>query len=135
MIRYSNDLPNSEALLDLFETTGWNKKCKLTEDELYHAFQASWYHTFAFDDDRLIGSGRIICDGIAHALILDVIVHPDEQGKGVGREIMRRIINRCREKNIRDIQLFSAKGKAGFYRKLGFRVRPDNAPGMEWIDG
>ncbi len=135
MIRYSDDLPKREALFGLFVTTGWNEKCRLTEDELYRAFQASWYHTFAFDDDRLIGSGRIICDGIAHALILDVIVHPEMQNQGIGKEIMRRIINRCREDNIRDIQLFSAKNKAGFYRKLGFRERPDAAPGMEWVNG
>jgi len=32
---------------------------------------------------------------------------------------------------IRDLQLFSARGKDGFYRRHGFSIRPDAAPGME----
>ena len=31
----------------------------------------------------------------------------------------------------RDIQLFCAKGKAGFYERFGFLPRPQDAPGME----
>jgi hypothetical protein len=37
----------------------------------------------------------------------------------------------CVAAKIRDIQLFSAKGKSGFYEKYGFKRRPENAPGME----
>jgi GNAT superfamily N-acetyltransferase len=68
---------------------------------------------------------------VLHALILDLIVYPGSQGKGLGGEILGRLVDQCREHRIRDIQLFSVKGKAGFYRKQGFRERPEGAPGME----
>ena len=85
----------------------------------------------AYHNGSLIGFGRIICDGVLHALIVDVIVLPEYQHKGIGSAVMTRLMEYCRSKNIRDIQLFCATGKVEFYEKLGFVKRPDNAPGME----
>lgn len=80
---------------------------------------------------QLIGFGRIICDGIVHALILDVIIHPDMQGKGIGKEVMDKLVSKCKKHKICDIQLFSAKNKTGFYEKLGFKSRDEHSPGMQ----
>ena len=41
------------------------------------------------------------------------------------------ILDDCRDAGIADVQLFSAKGKSLFYEKLGFSLRPDDAPGMQ----
>jgi N-acetylglutamate synthase-like GNAT family acetyltransferase len=79
----------------------------------------------------LIGFGRIICDGIVHALILDVIIQPEKQGEGIGKQIMDKLVAKCKKHKIRDIQLFSAKDKAGFYEKLGFECRKEDSPGMQ----
>jgi hypothetical protein len=40
------------------------------------------------------------------------------------------LLDRCERAGIRDVLLFSAKGKAGFYEQFGFVARPDEAPGM-----
>jgi GNAT superfamily N-acetyltransferase len=128
---FSTALPEEKRVFDLYLTTGWNDAYKITPPEFMEALLNSWYCLSAYDDNRLVGFGRMICDGILHALILDLIVHPDFQGKGLGGEILSRLVEKCRESRIRDIQLFSVKGKAGFYRKLGFRERPEGAPGME----
>ena len=79
----------------------------------------------------MVGCGRMLGDGLLHALILDMIVHPDFQGRGVGRAILDHLVLKCKESRIRDIQLFSAKGKAGFYEKYGFSPRSAAGPGME----
>ncbi len=128
---YNTAKPEKTNFVRLFESTGWNESYKLTPEELNTAVQNSWYCVSVYDCDNLIGFGRVICDGIEHALILDVIVLPEYQGKGIGREIMQRILSYCREHRIRDIQLFTSKGKQEFYEKLGFGYRPDDAPGME----
>ena len=44
---------------------------------------------------------------------------------------MNRLITRCREADVLQFQLFSARGKRGFYERLGFVARPDDGPGME----
>ena len=53
------------------------------------------------------------------------------QGLGIGKEIMHLLITKCKKHKIRDIQLFSAKNKAGFYEKLGFKKRPEYSPRMQ----
>lgn len=130
-MKFIESLPTSEEFFQLFETTGWNKKYELTEDEYFKALQNSWHCISVYENDKLIGFGRTICDGVVHALILDVIVHPNKQAKGIGKEIMNILVSKCKEHKIRDIQLFSAKDKYGFYEKLGFQARPENGPGME----
>jgi len=79
---------------------------------------------------RLVGFGRVVSDGVLYGMIYDMIVEPTHQGRGIGSEILRRLVERCRAAGLRDIQLFSARGKAPFYGKRGFENRPDDAPGM-----
>jgi len=130
-MKYSEKLPSPDNFFELFETTGWNKKYELSKDQLYIALKNSWYSISVYYEDKLVGFGRVICDGVVHALILDVIVIPGLQGHGIGKFVMDKLLTKCKQHKIRDIQLFSAKDKAGFYEKLGFECRDDNAPGME----
>ncbi len=130
-MKYSNNLPASEQFFELFETTGWNTKYELSKDELIQALRNSWFYVCVYDKNDLVGFGRIICDGVLHALILDVIVLPEKQGEGIGKEIMNKLIEKCKTHKIRDIQLFSAKDKAGFYENLGFERRKEDSPGMQ----
>lgn len=130
-LRYTTQKPTAKGFFELFETTGWNSTYKLSSKDLYTAIENSWYHLSVYDGKKLIGFGRIICDGVVHALILDMIIHPDYQGNGVGNEVLDRLVKKCLDHKIRDIQLFSATDKKGFYEKYGFISRPDNAPGME----
>ena len=129
-VLYKHTLPEKDQFFNLFESTGWNETYQLDKDQLHQALQYSWYSVSAYDDDRLVGFGRIVSDGMLHALIAEMIVLPDYQGKGIGNHILDDLVARCQANGIRDIQLFCAKGKVGFYEKHGFVKRPDDAPGM-----
>ncbi len=131
-IHLRESCPDCIEYFDLFEATGWNKDYGLTAQELYDAVRGSWYFLAAYDEGRLVGTGRVISDGVFHALIVDVIVRPDYQGRGLGTMIMQRLLDRCRSGRIRDVQLFCARGKSGFYRQLGFVARPEDSPGMDF---
>jgi GNAT superfamily N-acetyltransferase len=74
---------------------------------------------------------QVLSDGVLHALIVNVIVTPEMRGHGIGTEIMTRLVARCQEEGVLQVQLFSARGKSGFYEHLGFVARPDDGPGME----
>lgn len=104
-------------------------------EELRDAVRHSWCVVSVYDDGQLVGSGRAVSDGVCHALIVDVIVSPSHQGRGLGTAIMQQLLERCRASNLRDVQLFCASGKAPFYTRLGFVCRPDDAPGMDWQRG
>lgn len=130
-IRFDEKIPDKNAFFDLFLTTDWNEKYRLDAGELFLAIKQSWHTVAAYDNLRLVGFGRIICDGVVHALILDMIIHPSYKRKGIGTKILNHLVEKCHRHNIRDIQLFCAKDKLRFYTKNGFVPRPKNAPGME----
>jgi GNAT superfamily N-acetyltransferase len=130
-ISYRTDPPDQAQFFLLFGTTGWNDEYRLTREQAYEAVANSWHTVSAYDGDRLAGFGRVICDGVVHALVLDLIVLPEYQRKGIGTAILSRLVERCTQAGIRDIQLFCAKGKSAFYEKIGFSRRPEDAPGME----
>jgi len=132
-IKYETERPNIDQYWILFNSTGWNKEYKFSIEELETAIEKSWYSISVYINQKLIGFGRILSDGIHHALIVDLIIYPKYQGNGIGSEILKRLLKVCTEKNIRDIQLFSATGKSKFYEKYGFQKRNENSPGMEYV--
>jgi GNAT superfamily N-acetyltransferase len=130
-IFFTSEIPDKDEFFALFETTGWNDEYKLGVEELYEALTDSWFMVSAYYENQLVGFGRIICDGIVHALILDLIVTPEFKYKGIGSAILEKLVEKCKNHKIRDIQLFCAKGALEFYKKHGFKERPADAPGME----
>ena len=132
-ITYREALPDPNAYYRLFETTGWNRTYRAGADELYRAISSSWYVLSAYDDDDLIGLGRVVSDGTLYALICDLIVRPSYQHQGIGSALLNRLIARCRRQEVRVIWLFSAKGKSAFYKNFGFIERPADAPGMQML--
>ena len=131
-LRISYNPPEKVEYFNLFESTGWNAGYRMSPGLLIEAFKCSWFFTCIYNDDRLIGSGRVISDGLLHALIVDLIVAPEYQGCGIGRIILNELVTKCKSAGISDIQLFCAKGKEDFYLKQGFKILPHDAPGMEW---
>jgi len=128
-----SELPANNQFWELFQTTGWNEKYGLSGDELMRALRSSWFVLSAYDSERLVGFGRLVSDGIIHAMIYELIVLPEYQGQGIGGLILEKLVKKCKESGVRDIQLFCARGKREFYEKRGFTARPDDAPGMQFV--
>ncbi|MCJ7738535.1 MAG: GNAT family N-acetyltransferase [Anaerolineae bacterium] len=131
-MEYRTDLPSTELVWALFQTTGWYASVPVTPEELILAVSNSWFWIAVYDAERLVGFGRIVTDGVLHAMIYDLIVHPDYQMRGIGSQILERLVGQCLSIGIRDIQLFCAHGKRAFYEKRGFVARPDDSPGMQY---
>jgi ribosomal protein S18 acetylase RimI-like enzyme len=83
------------------------------------AFTNSMFRCFVFDDGRLVGVGRVLADGVDSAYLCDVAILPSHQGRGLGREIVARLVGLAR--GHKKIILYSVPGKEGFYARLGFR--------------
>jgi GNAT superfamily N-acetyltransferase len=128
-----SEIPANDQFWHLFQTTGWNKKYGLSQNELVYALRSSWYVLAAYVGDRLVGFGRLLGDGVLHAMVYELIVLPEYQGQGIGGKILEKLVARCKESGVRDIQLFCAAGKRAFYEKRGFVARPDDAPGMQYV--
>jgi ribosomal protein S18 acetylase RimI-like enzyme len=114
-------------LSDDITTVDWNHLAAVFEraplgkrdpETLRETFQNSGVKCFALDDGLLIGAGRAITDWVKYAVIFDVVVLPEYQGKGIGKRIMKYLAERSKAKNI---LLHTVLGKEGFYEKLGYR--------------
>ncbi len=128
---FKEAVPAIEEYWELFQTTGWNDEYNFTRREVESALKHSWYSVSVYQSKKLVGFGRIIADGIHHALIVDLIIHPRFQGQGLGARLLHQLVLKCKESKIRDVQLFAAENKFSFYEKAGFVKRPVNAPGMQ----
>ena len=92
----------------------------------------SLYSLVAYDAEKPVGMGRIVGDGI-YNIICDVVVDPAYQGKGLGTEIVDRLLDYLKKQTPEDgrtsVQLIAEKGKEAFYEKLGFRSVPHGSSG------
>jgi ribosomal protein S18 acetylase RimI-like enzyme len=86
--------------------------------DLMIAFSNSRYKCFVFDKDKLIGAGRALADGADCSYLCDVAVHPDYQGRGLGKEIIIKL--KELSAGHKKIILYASPGKEGFYKNLGF---------------
>ena len=68
---------------------------------------------------RLVGFGRASSDGIHRAVLWDVVVAGDLQGRGLGRQVVDGLLESPRLMNVERIYLMTTNS-AGFYRQLGF---------------
>lgn len=82
------------------------------------AFQNSQLKVFAFEQNKLIGAGRALSDGVWRAAIYDVAVLPQYQRKGIGSIILQHLIEAA---NVEVIMLYVAPGKEAFYERFGFK--------------
>jgi GNAT superfamily N-acetyltransferase len=131
VIEYRAEVPDPAAFVRLFATTGWDPQGRLTVAAAVEALGHTWYAVSAYDEARLVGTGRIVGDGVLHALLVDVIVDPAYRHRGIGSGIIERLVAECRARRVLDVQLFCARYMAYFCERLGFIARPDDAPGME----
>lgn len=131
-MRYSFEPPTAAEFATLYAETGWGE---WPPDVFERALAGSWAVCVARGDDgALAGMGRLVSDGALHAFVTEMIVAETARGAGVGAEILRRLVAEAHRRGVRDVQLFAARGRAGFYERNGFVPRPADGPGMDLAD-
>lgn len=117
-IRYMASLDGVvwERISQIFETAGWGRR---NPTELKQAFQASTYVRIVYDNEKIVGFGRTIDDGQYYALIVDLLVDPEYQRKGIGKTILKEL------RDDLDGYIFTSLtatiGKESFYQKQGWK--------------
>ena len=91
---------------------------KLPRD-LKTVFTNSKFKCFVYDGNSLIGAGRALADGKDCSYICDVAVHPEYQGRGLGKELVQNLVRLSQ--GHKKILLYANTGKEGFYARLGFK--------------
>jgi len=87
------------------------------------------------DENRAIGMGRLISDGVSDAYIQDLVILNDFRGYGLGKKLVKYLLDYCKSKNINWIGLISEPGQDGFYSDLGFEEMEKHTPMKYKNDG
>lgn len=124
-------LPSVSEFRDLRQQTDWGVPSKsATETVLKHSYSG----VVATADGLAIGMARTVGDGCLILYIQDVIIAAQYRSKGIGRILMRALIDETEKTCLPSctIGLFAAEGQSGFYERLGFGLRCHLAygPGM-----
>lgn len=108
----------------LTDKVGWGTRDEKVVEE---ALNNTLYSVSIYDDNKVVGYGRIIGDKTIFLYIQDIMVIPEYQGKKIGTKIMNVLLDKINEyklinPNIRTY-LGASKGKEKFYEKFGFKTR------------
>ncbi len=138
-IRQPKILFSTDRELDLYEleelcdAVGWSRRpLRKVKKALQHSFLVVSMWEVKGNRRRLIGFARATSDYAFNATIWDVVVHPDYQGKGFGKGLMKYIIKKLKGEDISNITLFADPQVVDFYRQLGFILDPEGIKGMFW---
>jgi len=108
-------------LQDLYQMEWWSKGRTLRQ--IRKMLQLSDLLFAAVDaDERLIAFARVVTDFTYRATLLDVIVHPDHRGKGLGRALLEKVLSHPRLRPVERLDLFCLPPLIPFYKKMGFQA-------------
>ncbi len=136
---YSNVLFSTDREIDLYEleelcdAVGWSRRpLRKVKKAIDHSFCVISMYEQKEQFKHLIGFARATSDHAFNATIWDVVVHPEYQGRGLGKTLMDRMISELRAADISNITLFADPQVVDFYRRLGFMADPEGIKGMFW---
>ncbi|HEY6806667.1 MAG TPA: GNAT family N-acetyltransferase [Pyrinomonadaceae bacterium] len=81
------------------------------------------------DGGDIVGSIAINGVNEDNALLRWFLLHPDTRGKGLGKQLLNRALDFCREKNFKTVDLWTIselKTAAHLYRQFGFQLVEEN---------
>lgn len=124
---------NLYELEKLCDSVGWVRRpLKKVKIAIENSFLIVSVFHYTQNTKRLIGFARATSDESFNATIWDVVIHPEFQGQGLGKEVMNEIIRQLRSYDISTITLFADSEVIKFYRHIGFVLDPDGVKGMFW---
>ena len=69
--------------------------------------------------ERMVGFGRASSDGIYRAVLWDVVVAGDLQGRGLGRRVVEALLASPKLRKVERVYLMTTNSN-GFYEQMGF---------------
>lgn len=124
----ADDRPSREELVELYDAVGWSAYTS-DPDVLEAAVRGSTHVVTARHGDDLLGLARVVSDGASIAYLQDVLVRPELQREGVGRQLVQAALEpfaHCRQKVL---LTDDEPRQRAFYESLGYAEIRDHGDG------
>lgn len=113
-------VPTPEEHRRLAEAVGWSHA--FDWDTVAASLTGSRLGVVAVVDGEVVGMGRVVGDGALYFYVQDVAVLPAHQGTGLGRAILRRLLDQIADSAPASafVGLFATSDGDALYRSEGF---------------
>lgn len=117
----------AEYVEEIFKDAGWSKYTPDWQKEKFTLIfeNSTWAYT-VWEDERMIGMVRVISDQIMAANIMDLAVHSEYRGKGIGQKLVQLCVQKLPHG---DWFAHTSANNFSFYEKCGFEVKDLNQHG------
>ncbi len=85
-----------------------------------------------YDGSRQIGVARVLSDRAVFAYLMDVFIHEDYRGRGLGKWLVETVLSHPDVKNVRRWMLATSDAHE-LYARFGFKTIEDPALWMERV--
>ena len=101
-------------------------------DALRHSFEQSQHVAIARDGERVVGTARLLSDGVCNAYLVDVWTASSHRRQGIAARMVRQLVDAVPGQHV-GLQTDDAQA---FYESLGFRPQPEfwSLVSGRWLD-
>tara|TARA_Y100001933_G_scaffold123904_1_gene123766 strand:+ start:179 stop:667 length:489 start_codon:yes stop_codon:yes gene_type:complete len=111
-----NGLQQLKVLLD--KDTSWAKNRKIKD--LKQCLANSDVIVSLWINNKILGFGRALSDGVYRSVLWDIVIDDDYQGKGYGKLIVNSLLDSKKIKPSEKVYLMTSNQK-DFYCQIGFK--------------
>lgn len=121
--------PTPEDYINLRVEAGMSSKSMVAASV---GLKNSLFAVTVYNESTLVAMGRIIGDGGAFFQIVDIAVKPDHQGKGLGKLVMRELMEYLKRNTYEGsyVSLIADAPANKLYEQFGFAYTYPNSYGM-----
>ena len=109
-----------EKIVSLYDSVGWSVYTKEVEN-LLKAFEMSTYVLVAIEEDQVIGVSRSISDSVSIHYLQDILVSPNFQKKGIGRQLLQKTLKHFDQVRTHMILTDNEERQKLFYESFGYK--------------
>ncbi|MCK5117958.1 MAG: GNAT family N-acetyltransferase [Candidatus Latescibacteria bacterium] len=104
---------------NLRAAVGWDRS-EGTYEQILRRHYA--HYTVRAENGRLIAYVSILSDGVADAFLLDLLVHPECQHRGIGSQLVKKAVGDMKQAGIQCVQVTFNERLERFYAQCGFHI-------------
>ncbi len=108
-----------ESIIELYNSVGWTIYTE-SPKSLKRGIANSTYKVVLVENDDVLGLARSISDDVSIHYLQDILVHPNYQGKGLGRKLIDKCLDRFSHVRTHIILTDDEEKQKKFYESLGY---------------
>ena len=119
MFDYKQEIPAMPDLLALYSSVGWTNYTN-NPTMLEEAVKASLWQLAVYDKEELVAYIRLVGDGHSVLFVQDLLVRPDHQRQGIGKNLLEEALATFPHVYQRLLVTERSGKNLTFYQSLGF---------------